>query len=206
MNLEAITQIPEADAFLHRRSAGLWQYPGFNVLAELSSRNPIIEIGGPTPRGYQLIGKASLRRLLVSNVSQKAVERIKEETPIWRRIITRPAIDFAADAFALPFREESIGAVFVSAFWDGPFYTADNEDIGYRAPMIDEVERVLQPRGLFIMQYGNIRNLRRMADNKVRPRLLKVNELKDMKAVPPLDEHVLWSHTRSLFIAQKDTG
>jgi len=192
-----ITGVAEVDQFLTAREPGLWRDPDFDLSDVLESCiQPFIEVGGPTPKGYQLIARPILRQLLVSNIKPEAVG-----TSWWRKT---PKLDFIADAHALPFAANSIGAVFTSAFGDGPFITDESgEDIGYRAPMIDEAARVLCPNGLLVIQHGNIRNVRRMTDNNLIPRLIKVNKLKDHGNVPPLNENVLWSHTRSLFIFQK---
>ena len=192
-----ITNVAEVDQFLAAREPGLWRDPDFDLSDTLGScTRPLIEVGGPTPKGYQLIGRPILRQLLVSNISTEAVE-----TSWWRKT---PKLDFIADAHALPFAANSIGAVFTSAFGDSRFTVDESvEDIGYRAPMIDEATRVLCPDGLLVIQHGNIRNVRRMTDNNLIPRLIKVNKLKDHGNIPPLNENVLWSHTRSLFIFQK---
>ena len=107
---------------------------------------PIIELGGPTTWGYAIVDDfASMPEdMEVTNIEASPHGLPPEQ-------VTR-----IADATALPYRDGSVGAVFVSAL-----RLAD--EVGPIAPrMYPEVARVLPPGGLFVGQRMLLRDLQGM--------------------------------------------
>lgn len=118
------------------RSFG-WNRPqtakGYNLEQDISNRlGPLIEIAGPTTKGYALVDFNHVdKELLVTNV-----------------ISDEPEVDCLADATHLPFKDNSVGAIFVSGI-----------PKVFRPKTIPEIQRVLEPNGLLIWQGGTIRDV-----------------------------------------------
>lgn len=101
---------------------------GYNLEQDINNRlGPLIEIAGPTARGYALVDFSRVdKELLVTNV-----------------ISDEPEVDCLADATHLPFRDNSVGTIFVSGI-----------PKVFRPKAIPEIQRVLEPNGLVIWQGG----------------------------------------------------
>lgn len=81
-------------------------------------KGPLVEIGGPTLGGYQMIDFTKLnKKLLVSNLFPGVPEFIGSwDGKSTARIIFHGRVDFIADAFKLPMGDNTVGAVFASYF------------------------------------------------------------------------------------------
>lgn len=138
--------------------------PLLNVTA-LLNRIPgvIVEIGGPTPRGYTFVDIKKLQKKIhVSNLLPGLVRWIPEQAG---KVVTNPdgssarpfrpglgrcdfydspthlegRTDFLADGRQLPFADKSVGAVMASCL------TSD-----VRPSVLREIRRVLRPKGVLV--------------------------------------------------------
>ena len=178
------------DEYINSQQLGIWIDASFDFNQSLKRADgPILEVGGPTAKGYQMIGRRVLRGTIVSNISP------------------RDSLDVIADAHHLPFENKTFAAVLSSAFSDHSFFDDQGNDIGYRAPMIDEAVRVVKNGGVVVLQHGNMRNIKRLSQHGLNPVTAKVNKAKyprrRLTTQEDEDNNVFWSHTKSLFVYQK---
>lgn len=82
------------------------------VLKEI--KDPVIEIGGPTKKGYPFIGiknlKSFFKKGYISNIVREDYDYDEKGNLRYEKL----DVDFLADARNLPFKDETIGAVFCS--------------------------------------------------------------------------------------------
>jgi hypothetical protein len=174
------------DEFLNSQVAGVWREATFDVNAAIYSTSLILELGGPTPHGYQMIGKKAIKGAIISNKN------------------VMNGINVVADARQLPFSADTFGAVLTSAFPDHLLVNEDGEEVGYRAQMLTEGVRVLSEGGIFVLQHGNIRDADGLTKLGLNPVMAKINKAKHpRRRLTSLDDNVEWSHTKSLFIYKK---
>jgi len=105
----------------------LWTKEGFDLGREMKARTgPFVEIGGPSPE-YKMFPRYRLDRTgkpyFVSNID--SAERV----------------DFVADGRQMPLPDASVGALFMTSITRY-----------YRADILKEAARILEPGGLVIMQ------------------------------------------------------
>ena len=120
----------------------MWTKDKFSIENEIKLRDgPLIEIGGPTVSGFDLVNFDSLdKKIFTSNITPGC--------PL-HDIMTGDflgyigKIDFQADAQRLPFKDNGIGVLFASCL---PFKIRKN--------VIHEAKRVLEKNGLLVWQAG----------------------------------------------------
>lgn len=98
------------------RALGNWRKEGFDVEEKLNKVNgQIIEVAGPTPDGYDLVNFEKLRKpLYTSNVFPGRPYFRENREDGSTTINYTGKVNFIADATKLPFKNGSIGAVFIS--------------------------------------------------------------------------------------------
>ncbi|OIP79594.1 MAG: hypothetical protein CO002_00975 [Candidatus Portnoybacteria bacterium CG_4_8_14_3_um_filter_44_10] len=127
-----------------------WQKEGFNLEERLKrTKGPFIEIGGPTLGDYDMVDIENLeRKLHVSNLCQGA-PKIREGG-----ILLEGKVDFQADGRMLPFRDNSLGAMFVSCLGNiktHPYFKKYYDEC-LREKIIRDSFRALEQGGLLVWQ------------------------------------------------------
>ncbi len=119
-----------------------WEKKGFTLESELRNRQgPFIEIGGPTPNGFELVNYDSLdKKIFMSNITP-GCPLYDEMTGQFLGYIGK--INFYADGKQLPLKDGGIGALFAS-----------NMPYAIRKQLIHEAKRVLEENGLLVWQGG----------------------------------------------------
>lgn len=123
-----------------------WSKEGFmaeDYLNHLSK--PLIEVGGPTEKGYKLIDFELLNRKLHASNIQHGVAEYDGNTG--ELLDFGPDVDFQADSTRLPIANESVSAVFGSNLY-----------VNTRARTMTEATRVLERGGLLVWQGGNFKD------------------------------------------------
>jgi len=113
--------------------ADSWTNPGFDKEQVLKQvQGPLLEVGGPTMRGYVTIDVSRLpRRLWITNITRNfCPPDVKDQGHI----------DMEANATNLPFADKSIGAEFVSCL------------LCSRRKVLNEAYRVIEDKGLLFWQ------------------------------------------------------
>lgn len=123
---------------------------------------PVVEVGGPTPLGFQTINANDLETFFTSNIAsrgQKADQNSK--TGGWQDFVgSSGEIDFQADGRYLPFSTNSIGGVLISAM-------INDEDLNRQ--IIEEADRVLAKDGLLILEANKPQDVVYALENGFKP-------------------------------------
>jgi hypothetical protein len=119
-----------------------WKKDDFDLLETIKGLNsPVIEVAGPTDRGFELIDESKLdREVWVSNISPGY--------PMWNDntgefIGYFGKVDFQADATTLPFATDSLGGILASCL-----------PSEVREDAIKEASRSLKEGGVLVWQGG----------------------------------------------------
>lgn len=191
-------------SFLEFHPTSVWQKQGFELEESLARlKGPMIEIAGPTIQGYQLIPEKFLGQMLVSNAIEKPFRDPNigpSRYGIVNALRPKARLDFVANGLSLPFRKTSVGAVFVSAFPDSPMIN-EGKSTKARSVLLKQIAPVVEKSGLLVWQNGHAEDARNAEDLGLVPVMAQVN-IQPEKRIP-LDQTVLWSHTRALFVFQK---
>lgn len=130
---------------------------GFDVYKELANRRgPFVDVAGPTQGENKLVDIIKIRRKLYTLNIEKGTKLFSTITGEFLGF--RGIADIQSDARALPFGNESLGAVFCSCL--GPIPNAKNiaikSDRGLtdqlRRDSLQEFVRVLESGGLLVWQ------------------------------------------------------
>lgn len=95
---------------------GEWKEEGFDLQESLNNtKGPLVEIGGPTSDGYNLIDINKLKKkVLTSNLFPGAPKFSNPDDTEFDTLNFYGKVDFMADAHNLPLQDNLTGAVFVS--------------------------------------------------------------------------------------------
>jgi len=127
----------------------------------INTDGPLIEIGGPTEGGYELIDVDALpKKLIVSNISNNApiYDSAGELIEYYGRV------DFLADGKNMPIKDDSAAGVFMSGI------PTKNDDKSF----IKEAHRVLKNKGLLLIQGMGEINLDYIQQLGFNPLLIRV--------------------------------
>ena len=130
----------------HKSGIREWKEQGFNINTVIGEQEgSLIEVGGPTQEGYDLVDINSLnKKLFVSNLTsdvQKWDDREKSAQHLGK-------IDFKADATSLPLKNGSLAGILGSNISE----ERSNE-------IFIEAKRVLKDNGILVWQGGVIKDL-----------------------------------------------
>lgn len=150
------------EPILELAEVGSYKLKNFSAINELTKiKGPLIEIGGPTDSGFELIDiKALPKEILVSNLGPGARLFFDQcDTDINESNKYYGRVDFQADGQNLPIRDESAGAIFIRCLGNikepdriiDPIEDAAN-DLKLKTNVINEVYRVLENGGIFILE------------------------------------------------------
>lgn len=130
-----------------------WFKKGFSLIDEIRNRQRVfIEIGGPTPKGFELINFSDfLKRVFVSNIT-RGNPIYNSETAELLGYGNEEKIDFLTDGRRMPFRDGSISVCFISCL-----------PVKIRKDVLEDVVRVLEDGGLVVWQ-GGIRKNKKFAE------------------------------------------
>lgn len=135
--------------------------PDFDFQKELQGlKGPFIEIGGPTDEYFtkDAFPNGSFQsedNLLVGNIEEGRTIGKKNPDGTFTEEFLKYDLDFRADGLALPFANDSLGAVFSSNLPRNNPVDTQNTSLGekeFRGPFMLEAKRALEPGGLMIMQ------------------------------------------------------
>ncbi|PIT88818.1 MAG: hypothetical protein COU29_00345 [Candidatus Magasanikbacteria bacterium CG10_big_fil_rev_8_21_14_0_10_36_32] len=154
------------------------KFEEFNLTEALNKVNgPLVEIGGPTKEGYELVDFQKLnKQLLIFNLfpgTPNFESPVKDGAAI--QVTYFGQVDFIADAFNLPINSNTVGAMFASYFGGAHcksvalqlrnhIYNSQNfippmsyskEKSLMRRMAMKEAWRVLEPGGLIVWQGGD---------------------------------------------------
>lgn len=121
-----------------------WLKEGFDLLGELrKSTLPLVELAGPSPKGYWLVDLQSLGRPV--EITNGDLKWAREDLAARGFDPDEPSlkIDREVDATNQPYQDSSLGGVFAAHL---------PEKI--RQGTLKEVARVLSPGGIFVTQGG----------------------------------------------------
>lgn len=151
---------PQEGPFSSEPEAGQreWREAGFDVHQKLKEvRGPLIEVGGPSVQGFEMINQDQLgKKLHITNITP-GVARFDAKTGALAGYEGR--VDFRADAAQLPFPDESVGALFFSSLsLTGSNYKTAAEFDAARERLcetaLQEAARVLEIGGMLIWSRG----------------------------------------------------
>lgn len=138
------------------RETIIYKDENFDVYDRLSEvKGPLIEVGGPTDNGYDLVDTSKLdKKIYVSNLFPGAPYFEKGKF-----IGYEGPVDFQADARDLPLKPESVGAIFLKAL--GEVETTKDETPAVeklaqqkklREETLAEAAKMLEPGGVLLME------------------------------------------------------
>lgn len=134
----------DSDPVENKNTNERWIKKGFSIENEMKHKHgPLMEIGGPTLGGFELVNFDSFdkdKKIFVSNITPG---RSLYDGISGQFLGYTGKIDFMADAQKLPFRDGEIGALFASRL-----------PIEIREKVIHEAKRVLEENGLLVWQGG----------------------------------------------------